>query len=206
MDEETLKNIVSIGKVAAVALGLTAGLTAVTKGMLAAKAAAIALGGAMTTLAKLNPYVLAIAGAVTAAVAIGEVVKRVREADSEATKAAKSERDRAAGLTKEYEKLSAKTELTYGEKKRLAEVSEELRTIYPSLTGTYDENTGAVILNLDAVKKLNQAKTIEVELLRAEDKLIAAGTRKTRAEEGYNAKSSKRTEYAERPQGRARKN
>jgi TP901 family phage tail tape measure protein len=191
MDEETLKNIVSIGKIAATALGLIAGLAGVSKGLLAAKTAAIALRGAMTALATANPIGLVIAGVLTAAVAINEVSKRVRETDSEIVKAAKNESGQAVALTKEYEQLTAKTELTYLEKKRLVEVSEELRGIYPGLTGKVDENTGAVMLNLDAVKKLNQAKNIEVELLRLEEKLIAASMKKSQAESAYKTNLSK---------------
>ncbi len=112
-----------------------------------------------------TPLGLGLTAGVAAIAALAVVVQKVKNADrdllSTDEKLANETRkraDEAARLTKTYTDLAGKTQKTKEEQAQLAETAKTLKELFPELTAVYDENTGAITLNTDELKRNAEAQ------------------------------------------------
>ncbi len=160
LDRETLANIVSIGKVVVVALATTAAVAGFTKGLIAARAAMIALSGA----AAANPLGAAIVGITVAVATVTEFAKaaeRAKQAVIDNTDAVIGLKAQAAPLAQEYASLNAKTGKTATDMERMAELVGDLKRLYPELTAEILAQAAAQGTLNDLLEKTAEARAKE---------------------------------------------
>ncbi|MDR1420626.1 MAG: phage tail tape measure protein, partial [Treponema sp.] len=170
MDRGTLETIVSVGKVVAVAAATTAALAGLSKGILAARAATIALTGAMAA----NPVGLAIVALTAGIVAFIEISKRLEnsyqsqiDAGRRAAKQLDDERlahqknaqeyknrsDNLGDLIKKYEDLSKEAADDARAQAELQAVVKRIGTIAPEAITEWNSYGDALSVNAEKAKE-----------------------------------------------------
>ena len=193
LNEDQLKLIVSFGKILITATSLTAGLFGLCKGIIAAQKAAMALNAAFKVIGLTNPFVLAIAGAAAAVVALKEVAAwadrvaekqhKARLAGLDASTAESVRAQRISELAQAYATLNEKEKLTNAESLKMKELVKEINEIIGSGFLTTHEASGKTMIDEDnavvKARKVAQEKKEELEykkkaleqLLQAEEEL-----------------------------------
>lgn len=193
LNEDQLQLIVSAGKILITATSLTAGLFGLCKGIIAAQKAAMALNAAFKVIGLTNPFVLAIAGAAAAVVALKEVAAwadhvaekqhKARLAGLDASTAESVRAQRISELAQAYATLNEKEKLTNAESLKMKELAKEINEIIGSVFLTTHEASGKTTIDEDnavlKARKAAQEKKEELEykkkaleqLLQAEEEL-----------------------------------
>ncbi|WP_449189405.1 phage tail tape measure protein [Treponema lecithinolyticum] len=189
LNEDQLQLIVSFGKILITATSLTAGLFGLCKGIIAAQKAAMALDAAFKVIGLTNPFVLAIAGAAAAVVALKEVAAwadrvaekqhKARLAGLDASTAESVRAQRISELAQAYATLNEKEKLTNAESLKMKELVKEINEIIGSGFLTIHEASGKTTIDEDnavlKARKAAQAKKEELEYKKkALEQLIAA--------------------------------
>ena len=174
LNEDQIRLITSVGKVILAVTGITAGLFTLGKSVLAVKKAMIVLDGAFKAIGLSNPFVLAIAGAAAAVIAIKELCSwfdRAKEKQKEIEKqnlrtslSFPKEAENAIALSKAYIELSGKEKLSAEEKLKLQKQTESLINLVPELAGKLSLEENGYKNNLKVLKEFNEAKIREIEL------------------------------------------
>lgn len=99
----------------------------------------------------------------------------IDEAQQKAAVSAKNEANEGQKLVDEYEELSKKVDQTADDKKKLADITTQLGTIFGNSVLSINEETGALQLNIEATKDL------------IKQKLLLANQRATEQAAKYNA-------------------
>ena len=193
LNEDQLQLVISAGKILITATSLTAGLFGLCKGIIAAQKAAMALNAAFKVIGLTNPFVLAIAGAAAAVVALKEVAAwadrvaekqhKARLAGLDASTAESVRAQRISELAQAYATLNEKEKLTNAESLKMKELVKEINEIIGSGFLTTHEVSGKTTIDEDnavvKARKVAQEKKEELEykkkaleqLLQAEEEL-----------------------------------
>jgi|GEM_PF-1439474 len=193
LNEDQLQLVISAGKILITATSLTAGLFGLSKGIIAAQKAAMALNAAFKVIGLTNPFVLAIAGAAAAVVALKEVAAwadrvaekqhKARLAGLDASTAESVRSQRISELAQAYATLNEKEKLTNAESLKMKELVKEINEIIGSGFLTTHEASGKTTIDEDnavvKARKVAQEKKEELEykkkaleqLLQAEEDL-----------------------------------
>ncbi|MFC2599698.1 MAG: phage tail tape measure protein [Treponema lecithinolyticum] len=193
LNEDQLQLVISAGKILITATSLTAGLFGLSKGIIAAQKAAMALNAAFKVIGLTNPFVLAIAGAAAAVVALKEVAAwadrvaekqhKARLAGLDASTAESVRAQRISELAQAYATLNEKEKLTNAESLKMKELVKEINEIIGSGFLTTHEASGKTTIDEDnavvKARKVAQEKKEELEykkkaleqLLQAEEEL-----------------------------------
>lgn len=193
LNEDQLQLVISAGKMLITATSLTAGLFGLCKGIIAAQKAAMALNAAFKVIGLTNPFVLAIAGAAAAVVALKEVAAwadrvaekqhKARLAGLDASTAESVRAQRISELAQAYATLNEKEKLTNAESLKMKELVKEINEIIGSGFLTTHEASGKTTIDEDnavvKARKVAQEKKEELEykkkaleqLLQAEEEL-----------------------------------
>ena len=116
-----------------------------------------------------NPFgilVVALGAAITGLVSLKNKVFDVEKAVSEADASIKSlrkNREETTKLIDSYENLANKTNLTEKEQRKLKDTSRELAKEFPKATEGIDQNTGALVLNIEKLREYSQASRDVIE-------------------------------------------
>ena len=164
--EISMKKFVTsiIGKTAAEKVS-TIATDAHTWAMNKASAAATGLGAAfwrLTAAMLSNPFgvlAVAIGGLIALFTTLGNKTRDVQKDLENAEKsiqALNKTREETANLINEYDELSKKTEKSVKEQERLRDISRELAKTFPGATKGIDENTKALTLNVEELRKYNE--------------------------------------------------
>ncbi|MEL5719889.1 MAG: phage tail tape measure protein [Treponemataceae bacterium] len=177
LDEQSLKTIISIGKIIITATAVTAAILGTVPAFLKVKEAVTKMHKAFKAfdaLLQTNHIGLMIVGVTTAIVAVKELCKwletaaeKQREIERQNLRAALSfpkEAESVIALSKAYIELSAKENLTAEEKLKLQKQTEELIRIVPELAGKLSLEENGYKNNLEVLKEFNAEKIKEAEL------------------------------------------
>lgn len=177
LNEDQIRLITSIGKVLLAVTGITAGLFTLGKSVLAVKKAMLVLDGAFKAIGLTNPFVLAIAGAAAAVIAIKELCAwldraaekqyKMRLAAMDENTARMKQAQNIAELAKQYATLNAKQKLTNQESVRMHEIAKQIAEITNQPVGRIDDLTGKTIASTDefisGAKKVAKIKQEDLE-------------------------------------------
>lgn len=174
LNDEQIALIVSAGKILLTITGITAGVFGLAKSVIAVQKAVKAMDKAFKVIGLSNPFVLTIAGAVAAIVAIKELcswldraAEKQREVERQALRSSLSfpkEAESAISLSKAYIELADKTNLTAEEKLKLQKQTEQLIQLSPELAGKLSLEESGYKNNLEVLKNFNAEKIKEIEL------------------------------------------
>lgn len=174
LNDEQIALIVSAGKILLTITGITAGVFGLAKSVIAVQKAVKAMDKAFKVIGLSNPFVLTIAGAVAAIVAIKELcswldraAEKQREVERQALRSSLSfpkEAESAILLSKAYIELADKTNLTAEEKLKLQKQTEQLIQLSPELAGKLSLEESGYKNNLEVLKNFNAEKIKEIEL------------------------------------------
>ncbi|QEK07582.1 phage tail tape measure protein [Treponema phagedenis] len=173
LNEEQLKLIVSVGKVLITFTAVTAGAFGLVKGIIAVQRGLRAMDAAFKVIGASNPFMLAIAGAAAAVIAIKEVCNwidyaadkqrqyRLASLDKENRHAVEAQG--VHEIAKQYGTLLAKKEKTAQETERLVQLEKKLADITQDYSETPNTNTFlASAKNEAAILEMNIAKKEEL--------------------------------------------
>ncbi|EFW38987.1 phage tail tape measure protein, TP901 family [Treponema phagedenis F0421] len=173
LNEEQLKLIVSVGKVLITFTAVTAGAFGLVKGIIAVQRGLRAMDAAFKVIGASNPFMLAIAGAAAAVIAIKEVCNwidyaadkqrqyRLASLDKENRHAVEAQG--VHEIAKQYGTLLAKKEKTTQETERLVQLEKKLADITQDYSETPNTNTFlASAKNEAAILEMNIAKKEEL--------------------------------------------
>ena len=174
LNDEQIALIVSAGKILLTITGITAGVFGLAKSVIAVQKAVKAMDKAFKVIGLSNPFVLTIAGAVAAIVAIKELcswldraAEKQKEVERQALRSSLSfpkEAESAISLSKAYIELADKTNLTAEEKLKLQKQTEQLIQLSPELAGKLSLEESGYKNNLEVLKNFNAEKIKEIEL------------------------------------------
>lgn len=174
LNDEQIALIVSAGKILLTITGITAGVFGLAKSVIAVQKAVKAMDKAFKVIGLSNPFVLTIAGAVAAIVAIKELCswldrasEKQKEVERQALRSSLSfpkEAESAISLSKAYIELADKTNLTAEEKLKLQKQTEQLIQLSPELAGKLSLEESGYKNNLEVLKNFNAEKIKEIEL------------------------------------------
>jgi tape measure domain-containing protein len=140
------------------------GMTAVIGPLAKVTTSITSMGKALAVITS-TPLGVGITAGVVALTGLMAVVQKIKNADRDLlaadeklTQETKKRAVEAERLTKTYTELSSKTKLTKEEQAQLAETAKTLKELFPELTAVYDENTGAISLNSDELKRNAEAQ------------------------------------------------
>ncbi|QEK02093.1 phage tail tape measure protein [Treponema phagedenis] len=173
LNEEQLRLIISTGKVLITFTAVTAGAFGLVKGIIAVQRGLRAMDAAFKVIGASNPFMLAIAGAAAAVVAIKEVCNwidyaadkqrqyRLASLDKENRHAVEAQG--VHEIAKQYGTLLAKKEKTAQETERLVQLEKKLADITQDYSETPNTNTFlASAKNEAAILEMNIAKKEEL--------------------------------------------
>ncbi|WP_428769293.1 phage tail tape measure protein [Treponema sp. HNW] len=190
LNEDQLQLIVSAGKILITATALATALFTLGKGIIAARKAALALEATFRVIGLTNPFVLAIAGAAAAVVALKEVAAwadrvaekqhKARLAGLDASTAESVRAQRISELAQAYATLNEKEKLTNAESLKMKELVKEINEIIGSGFLTTHEASGKTTIDEDnavvKARKVAQEKKEELEYKKkALEQLLQAG-------------------------------
>ncbi|NVP25319.1 phage tail tape measure protein [Treponema phagedenis] len=173
LNEEQLRLIISTGKVLITFTAVTAGAFGLVKGIIAVQRGLRAMDAAFKVIGASNPFMLAIAGAAAAVIAIKEVCNwidyaadkqrqyRLASLDKENRHAVEAQG--VHEIAKQYGTLLAKKEKTAQETERLVQLEKKLADITQDYSETPNTNTFlASAKNEAAILEMNIAKKEEL--------------------------------------------
>ncbi|QEK03971.1 phage tail tape measure protein [Treponema phagedenis] len=177
LNEEQLRLIISTGKVLITFTAVTAGAFGLVKGIIAVQRGLRAMDAAFKVIGASNPFMLAIAGAAAAVVAIKEVCnwidyaadkqRQYRLATIEANTATMVQAQRINELAKAYETLNQKEKLNKQDALRMKEIAKEINAITGQSLIMISQSTGKaridVEASIEAAHKLAERKQADLE-------------------------------------------
>ncbi|QKS91477.1 phage tail tape measure protein [Treponema phagedenis] len=177
LNEEQLRLIISTGKVLITFTAVTAGAFGLVKGIIAVQRGLRAMDAAFKVIGASNPFMLAIAGAAAAVVAIKELLAwmdraaekqfKQRLATIEANTATMVQAQRINELAKAYETLNQKEKLNKQDALRMKEIAKEINAITGQSLIMISQSTGKaridVEASIEAAHKLAERKQADLE-------------------------------------------
>ncbi|QEJ97428.1 phage tail tape measure protein [Treponema phagedenis] len=177
LNEEQLRLIISTGKVLITFTAVTAGAFGLVKGIIAVQRGLRAMDAAFKVIGASNPFMLAIAGAAAAVIAIKELLAwmdraaekqfKQRLATIEANTATMVQAQRINELAKAYETLNQKEKLNKQDALRMKEIAKEINAITGQSLIMISQSTGKaridVEASIEAAHKLAERKQADLE-------------------------------------------
>ncbi|NVP24933.1 hypothetical protein HPC63_12320, partial [Treponema phagedenis] len=177
LNEEQLRLIISTGKVLITFTAVTAGAFGLVKRIIAVQRGLKAMDTAFKVIGSSNPFMLAIAGAAAAVIAIKEVCnwidyaadkqRQYRLATIEANTATMVQAQRINELAKAYETLNQKEKLNKQDALRMKEIAKEINAITGQSLIMISQSTGKaridVEASIEAAHKLAERKQADLE-------------------------------------------